>query len=45
MSVIYVLPFQMQEEIMKYYQSIFGFNSISIQQKIYFVVSENRMKI
>ena len=35
----------MQEEIIKYYQSIFGFNPVSIQEKIFFVVPENRARI
>ena len=41
-NIIYVLPFQLHEEIIKYYQSIFRFNSTNIQQKIYFIVPENR---
>ena len=41
-----MLPFQMQEELVKYYQSIFGFNSTSnIQSNIYFIMPENRDRI
>jgi hypothetical protein len=45
-SVIYVCPFQLKEEIMKYYNSIFNFNQGNgLQQKIFFVVPENRTRI
>jgi IQ domain-containing protein H len=44
-NIIYVLPFQMGEEVIKYYHSVFGFNNSSIEQKIFFIVSENRARI
>ncbi len=36
-NVIYVAPFQLHEEIIKYYNSIFQFNSNHIQEKLYFI--------
>lgn len=45
-SVIYVCPFQIKEDILKYYYSIFNFNQLnSIQQKIYLITPENRSRI
>lgn len=37
-NVIYVAPFQLHEEIIKYYNSIFQFNSNRIQDKLYFII-------
>jgi hypothetical protein len=37
-NIIYVSPFQLPEEVMKYYQSIFNFHPHKMQEKIYFVV-------
>jgi hypothetical protein len=43
-NVIYVAPFQLHEEIIKYYNSIFQFNSTRIQEKIFFITPENKDK-
>lgn len=39
------MPFQLDEDIIKYYQSIFTFNTNNIQEKVYFIFPENRSKI
>ena len=39
--VIYVLPYHLNDEVIRYYQSVFGFRGGESYDKVYFVVPEN----
>jgi hypothetical protein len=39
--VVYVVPIEVNEDLMKYYQSIFSFNASKIEDKVHFIIPEN----